>query len=208
MQGDQSEVDQSAAHPYHPYEGRTPPVVHRLSWLSVGLAVVTALVYLASMIWMLPMLARTSDGALQAETLSFWQLANVWLLCLLALLWAIGPPIWFWAEYYFVFLRSEHTHGEKAFEGLRYGQQLSTAIWAGLLIAQGFFSVDPAVNAMDPDTGSDSLATCRRTTGSPHAAEAIAARNTRETGLVPDRQPGYQPAAYRLGRGVSVRSWH
>lgn len=54
-------------------------------------------------------------------------------------IWAIAPPLWFWAEYFFLY------EWEKdSFERFRYGQQVSAAIWAGVLAALlGFAAAEP-----------------------------------------------------------------
>ncbi len=52
----------------------------------------------------------------------------------LAFLWAIGAPVWFWYEYFFLYI------GEglpESFELYKHGQQLSIAIWAGLALSLG-----------------------------------------------------------------------
>jgi hypothetical protein len=54
--------------------------------------------------------------------------------------WAIIPPLWFWYEYFYIYL----PHGDpKTFEQFKYGQQVSVAIWAGVALALfAFVSAD------------------------------------------------------------------
>ena len=98
------------------------------------MAGVTVLIYVAAFPWLMSVLR---DGGLKDKSTGVEQ-GWVFFLSAWALIWAVGPPIWFWAEYYYVFLSSKGARSERAFEGLKHGQQLSTAIWAGLLLAQGF----------------------------------------------------------------------
>lgn len=53
---------------------------------------------------------------------------------LLVLGWAVGPPLWFWFEYYFVYL-AEGAPGSE--EWFKHGQQVSFAIWAGIALSLG-----------------------------------------------------------------------
>ena len=56
-------------------------------------------------------------------------------------LWAIGPPIWFWREYFYLY-RAE---GEPdTLELFKYGQDVSKAIWAGVLAALIAFAASDA----------------------------------------------------------------
>jgi hypothetical protein len=55
-------------------------------------------------------------------------------LYVLILLWAFGPPVWFWYEYFFIFL----VDGEiDSLDLLQHGQQTAAAIWAGMLAFLG-----------------------------------------------------------------------
>jgi 4-hydroxybenzoate polyprenyltransferase len=42
--------------------------------------------------------------------------------------WAIAPPVWFWFEYFTVYLRWGKP---ESFDLFKYGQQVAAAIWAG-----------------------------------------------------------------------------
>lgn len=47
-------------------------------------------------------------------------------------LWAAGPPLWFWYEYHYLFKTlAPDTQG--SLDAFKHGQQLSVAIWAGVL---------------------------------------------------------------------------
>lgn len=52
----------------------------------------------------------------------------------LTFLWAIGAPVWFWYEYFFLYLE-EKALSDSSFEFFKQGLQLSIAIWAGLVIS-------------------------------------------------------------------------
>lgn len=46
--------------------------------------------------------------------------------------WAVGPPSWFWYEYFYLYPKYGNPEG---FESLKYGQQVAVAIWAGVSLA-------------------------------------------------------------------------
>ncbi len=57
-------------------------------------------------------------------------------------LWAIGPPAWFWYEYYWLYRK----YGEPdTLELFKYGQDVSKAIWAGVLAGLIALAVSGAV---------------------------------------------------------------
>lgn len=49
-------------------------------------------------------------------------------------IWCVGPPIWFWWEYHNYFLEEGDPEG---FDSFKYSQQLSIAVWAGLVVFFG-----------------------------------------------------------------------
>jgi hypothetical protein len=57
----------------------------------------------------------------------------------LAALWAVGAPVWFWYEYYFIY-RAEKGGLPDSFEHFKQGQQTAIAIWAGLAAVLGAFA--------------------------------------------------------------------
>ena len=60
-----------------------------------------------------------------------WCLKCVVIVYILAALWGITQPLWFWYEYFYVY----RVQGDIAeFEKFKYGQQISVAIWAGVTI--------------------------------------------------------------------------
>jgi hypothetical protein len=64
--------------------------------------------------------------------LGAWRSGTVETIYILAVLWAVLPPIWFWFEYFFLYQR----YGEKdGFEAFKYGQQISVAIWAAVTLS-------------------------------------------------------------------------
>lgn len=55
----------------------------------------------------------------------------------LAAVWAVGAPLWFFCEYYFLYRKAPAT---ESWELFKHGQQVSIALWAGvtaILIAVG-----------------------------------------------------------------------
>jgi hypothetical protein len=57
-------------------------------------------------------------------------------------IWAVAPPVWFWFEYFSVYRK----HGEvDTLELFKYGQDLSKAIWAGVLAGLIAFAASDAV---------------------------------------------------------------
>jgi len=51
------------------------------------------------------------------------------------ILWSIIPPIWFWYEFFHLY----REYGEdETFEYFKYAQQLSIAIWVGILASLSF----------------------------------------------------------------------
>ena len=57
--------------------------------------------------------------------------------------WTLGPPIWFWFEYFWLF----KSFGDPAkLEEFKHGQQVSASIWAGvvafMIFASGFNPLD------------------------------------------------------------------
>jgi hypothetical protein len=56
--------------------------------------------------------------------------------------WAVGPPVWFWFEYFCVYRK----HGDPdTLELFKYGQDVSKAIWAGVLAGLIAFAASDAV---------------------------------------------------------------
>jgi hypothetical protein len=65
---------------------------------------------------------------------SAWESMDASLLYKVLPYWVIGPPIWFWCDYFLVY----RTFGDpKAFDSFKHAQHVSLAIWAsiGLLLA-------------------------------------------------------------------------
>ena len=70
-------------------------------------------------------------------------------------IWAVGPPIWFWAEYFAIYLRLGK---REAFDLFKYGQQVATAIWAGVFALLVLFANSGAI---DPSKEVPSQARCQ-----------------------------------------------
>lgn len=73
--------------------------------------------------------------------------------------WAIGPPLWFWMEYFGVYMRWGKP---EAFDLFKYGQQVATGIWAGVLATLLAFA---ASGASDPTKNVFSLERCQALCG-------------------------------------------
>ena len=62
---------------------------------------------------------------------------HVYKIYALAAAWAVGPAVWFWSEYFFVYRR----HGNAgAFDEFKHGQQTAIAIWAGVTLSLAAFA--------------------------------------------------------------------
>lgn len=57
----------------------------------------------------------------------------------LAAMWAVGAPLWFWYEYYYIYRGTDGGEPD-SFEHFKQGQQTAVAIWAGLSAALGAFA--------------------------------------------------------------------
>lgn len=55
------------------------------------------------------------------------------------MLWGIAPPLWWWAEFFFIYPRH---HSAEKFELLKHGAQASLAIWAPIAIALAAYSTN------------------------------------------------------------------
>lgn len=75
--------------------------------------------------------------------------------------WAVGPPIWFWAEYFAIYLRWGN---REAFDLFKYGQQVATAIWAGVFTLLVLFANSGAI---DPSKEIPSQERCQMICGGP-----------------------------------------
>lgn len=73
--------------------------------------------------------------------------------------WAVGPPVWFWAEYFAIYCRWGK---RESFDLFKYGQQVATAIWAGVFALLILFVNSGAV---DPGKEVPSQARCQRMCG-------------------------------------------
>ena len=76
-------------------------------------------------------LAAVGGGATVLAALHAWKEKNRNRMVSLAAAWAVIPPIWFWFDYT-VLYRSGAALG--SFEYFKYGQQVSTATWAGIAL--------------------------------------------------------------------------
>jgi hypothetical protein len=54
-----------------------------------------------------------------------------------AVLWAVGAPTWFWYEYFYLYRKYAN---EGTWDLFKHGQQLGVAIWAGVATSLGVFA--------------------------------------------------------------------
>jgi hypothetical protein len=59
------------------------------------------------------------------------------------IVWAVGPPVWFWVEYFAVFMRWGIPD---KFDHFKYGQQVAAAIWAAILASLFAFAASGVVD--------------------------------------------------------------
>jgi hypothetical protein len=69
-------------------------------------------------------------------------------LILLAALWGVWPPLWWWIEFFFIYPRH---HTPEKFELLKHGAQASLAIWAPIAVALAAYSASDYFKA--PEEG-------------------------------------------------------
>jgi hypothetical protein len=72
-------------------------------------------------------------GAAASVGLAIWSWCsvNVTLIYLVLPFWIVGPPVWFWFDYFKVYRR----YGDpEAFDSYKHGQQISIAIWAAFAL--------------------------------------------------------------------------
>ncbi|OAI00589.1 hypothetical protein A1353_19290 [Methylomonas methanica] len=64
----------------------------------------------------------------------------------LAAVWAVGAPVWFWYEYYFIYRANDGGLAD-SFDHFKHGQQTAIAIWAGLAASLGAFAASDFAKA-------------------------------------------------------------
>mgnify|MGYP001604867709 CR=1 FL=1 len=57
----------------------------------------------------------------------------------LAAMWAVGAPLWFWYEYFYIY-RARGGGLADSFDQFKHGQQTAVAIWAGLTVSLTAFA--------------------------------------------------------------------
>ena len=82
--------------------------------------------------------------------------------------WAIGPPVWFWLEYFTVYLKWGKP---ESFELFKYGQQVAAGIWAGVLASLLAFA---ASGVLDPGKQLISFERCQSLCGIDKCSEVEA----------------------------------
>ncbi|MCE9611365.1 MAG: hypothetical protein K8R23_14310 [Chthoniobacter sp.] len=93
----------------------TPPIAW--AWI---LGITSAAVFVATLVFAF----RWQGIALATPRQKKWAKAAL-------AIWLVGPPVWFWFEYFWVF----KDYGDFAqFEHFKYGQEQAAKIWAGTLV--------------------------------------------------------------------------
>jgi hypothetical protein len=96
-------------------------------------------------------MAKVSVGAIVATvvivlvTFACWRVHAQAVLFVLAVLWAIGAPFWFFVEYFYIYRKAA---APNSWEQFKHGQQVAVAIWAGVTASlYGLGSSDLAKSA-------------------------------------------------------------
>ena len=77
-----------------------------------------------------------------------WNSPNIFVLYITIGAWAVVPPAWFWYDYFYVYRK----YGEPdTLELFKYGQDVSKAIWAGVLAALIAFAASDVVKPKESD---------------------------------------------------------
>jgi hypothetical protein len=117
--------------------------------------------------WAKRLVARVATAVVVAAVVTL--VATVWAyvngkrdwIIVLAFLWTILPPAWFWIDYFVVFRRAGNLD---EFEAFKHGQQVSAAIWAAIAVSLAALAGSDALEAKVKEhapkqPGSDSTST-------------------------------------------------
>lgn len=97
---------------------------------------------------------------------STWHSKDIFWLYIAVGFWAIGPPVWFWYEYFRIYRK----YGlPDTLELFKHGQDVAKAIWAGVLAGLIAFAASDAVQSNNKTTSSKKI-DCTR---SVHEATAL-----------------------------------
>ena len=118
--------------PANPIYDNTKPM-GKMMWLPV-LFVVIAITVTACMLY--SSLADTKEHSAQPTIL------------ILAALWAVGAPVWFFIEYYFFYKKAA---APDSWELFKHGQQLAIAVWAGIAAALYVLGSSDLAKAQKPE---------------------------------------------------------
>lgn len=104
---------------------------HRLPYIITAVAAFAGAIILAATLAIIFSLERVPDIA-AGEPVRFllWQINPFLARNIGIAVWAIGPPFWFWFEYFYLF-KNYGNPGD--FEEFKHGQQVSASIWAGVV---------------------------------------------------------------------------
>lgn len=106
-----------------------------------------------------------------------WKKGVLPLLYVLAAVWAIGPPLWFWYEYHGILVGRTDFDSDK-FDGYKYGVDLGSKVWAAvyaflaLYLASEYLKQRQAATITPPTPGKEPAGAEKVTVGAPRPAEA------------------------------------
>ena len=107
--------------PLNPYANALPDVCSIIFWVSIAGGIIALATVLTGM-KVLSQILNGESGTGAAKSLAVF-----------AAIWAIGAPLWFWVEYWFLYMATPPVEGADGFAQFRHNQQLAAAIWAGVL---------------------------------------------------------------------------
>jgi len=106
----------------------TPPPQNYPLWLTVIGGFFLLVTIVLAVLWQYP--DSTAAPAAPAPT---WKAKWCrWLPKLILAGWLIGPPVWFWFDYFFIF--KQYGDFKEHFEHFKYGQEVCAKVWAGVTV--------------------------------------------------------------------------
>lgn len=89
--------------------------------------------------WVAVIAALLALASLAVAAKAWWNTEVGWIYAVIPH-WVLGPPIWFWCDYFLIYRK----YGDPdAFDSFKHAQQISLAIWAAVaLLLAGLASAD------------------------------------------------------------------
>jgi hypothetical protein len=94
-----------------------------VAYLMAKISAVLAVSSLVFARWGFGQSLETADGRIRSIKIAQAIILTAWL---------VLPPVWFWIEYFYIYLRS---HPRDDLEEFKYGQDIASKIWIGLVTA-------------------------------------------------------------------------